>query len=97
MSGKPYTCVSDIWSLGVIFYILLCGYPPFASDKEDPQELFKIIRMGRYTMSGPEWSSVSEDAKDIIRYLLVVDPNKRCVRGCGVGWRCERMPSGGLP
>lgn len=46
LGGKPYTCASDVWSLGVIFYILLCGYPPFASERDDTKELFNLIKAG---------------------------------------------------
>jgi len=65
----------DVWSLGVIFYILLCGYPPFSDD--DQNALFKQIRSGRYAMDPAEWSIISDSAKDLVRRILIVDPEKR--------------------
>ena len=59
----------DMWSLGVIIYILLCGYPPF-HDSNQPR-LFKKIRAGQYRFDSPYWDNVSEQAKDLIRHLLV--------------------------
>lgn len=61
-----------MWSFGVILYILLCGYPPFR-DKEEKQ-LFLKIRAGVYDFHPKYWDKVSEDAKDLIRRLLVIDP-----------------------
>jgi len=69
--GKP----GDMWSLGVIVYILLCGYVPFSSDS--PAELFKRILKGQYEFSSPHWDMIGENAKDFIRKLLVVDPKTR--------------------
>lgn len=77
LSGKPYTSKVDIWSLGVIFYILMCGYPPFASERDDQRELFAMIKEGRYSFDPREWGSISEGAKDLIRNILVVDPARR--------------------
>ena len=65
----------DMWSLGVIIYILLCGYPPF-HDSNQPR-LFRKIRAGQYRFDSPYWDNVSEQAKDLIRHLLVVDPTQR--------------------
>jgi len=57
----------DLWSIGVILYILLCGYPPF----EDSDLTFS------YKFFSPEWDNISENAKDLIRKLLTIDPAKR--------------------
>ncbi|KAJ3016608.1 calcium calmodulin-dependent protein kinase type 1G [Thoreauomyces humboldtii] len=65
----------DIWSLGVITYILLCGYPPFYD--QNNIELFKLIMAGNYKFDKPWWTPVSETAKDFIRKSLVVDPKAR--------------------
>ncbi|XP_050068155.1 uncharacterized protein LOC126556730 [Anopheles maculipalpis] len=80
----------DLWSLGVIAYILLCGYPPFSGNCEQDcgwnrgencrtcQELlFESIQEGRFCFPDSEWQDVSEEAKDLIRGLLVKEAPKR--------------------
>lgn len=75
LEGTPYDTQSDMWSLGVIVYILLGGYPPFI--EQNQRELFRKIRKGQYQFHAEYWGQVSEDAKDLIRSLLVVNPAKR--------------------
>ena len=64
----------DIWSCGVILYILLCGYPPFDGDNEN--DIIKAITKKKYSFPEEEWKSVSDDAKDLIKHMLC-DPDKR--------------------
>ena len=64
-----------MWSVGVILYVLLCGYAPFADD--DQSVLFQKVRMGDYKFSEKHWGQVSDDAKELIRNLLVVNPSQR--------------------
>eukprot|EP00804_Cyclotella_cryptica_P028231 CCRYP_014593-RH/>CCRYP_014593-RH protein AED:0.45 eAED:0.45 QI:0/-1/0/1/-1/0/1/0/113 len=64
-----------MWSLGVIVYILLGGYPPFI--EQNQRELFRKIRKGQYEFHEEYWGSVSKDAKHLISSLLTVDPAKR--------------------
>ena len=68
LTGK-YTEKCDVWALGVILYIMLCGKPPFYSQNEE--ELKKKICSFNYTFNYPEFSKVSEDAKDIIKSIFV--------------------------
>ena len=70
-----YTQACDIWSLGVMMYLLLSGNPPFISDTE--VGLFKKIEKGFLTFEGKEWSKVSMHAKDLILRMIKVNPKKR--------------------
>ncbi|CAH8484912.1 unnamed protein product [Schistosoma turkestanicum] len=65
----------DCWAIGVIAYILLCGYPPFYD--ENDHELFRQIRMAEYEFDSPYWDNISDSAKDFITNLLQKDPKKR--------------------
>lgn len=76
LSGKPYSLACDMWSVGVVTFILLCGYPPFYHE-DDGAELFKIIKRGKYSFNHQDWSKVSSEAKRFISSLLVLDPAKR--------------------
>ena len=80
-SGTPYGHAVDMWSLGVVLYILLCGFPPFYGD--DDEQMFELIRAGSYSF--PEsidgykttWGTVSEGAKALVRGCLTVQPAQR--------------------
>jgi serine/threonine protein kinase len=75
LEGKSYDTQADMWSLGVIVYILLGGYPPFI--EQNQRELFRKIRKGQYEFHEEYWGQVSDDAKNLIRQLLTVNPTKR--------------------
>ncbi|KAK2949020.1 putative Calcium/calmodulin-dependent protein kinase type 1 [Blattamonas nauphoetae] len=75
LSGENYDQLVDCWSLGVLMYILLCGFPPFYDDNE--AILFDKIKTGKFRFPSPYWDGVSNAAKDLISHLLVVDPAKR--------------------
>ena len=75
LNGVPYGTKADMWSLGVIIYILLGGYPPFI--EQNQRELFRRIRKGQYEFHVEYWGSVSSEAKDLIASLLTVDPVRR--------------------
>ena len=65
----------DIWSVGVIAYILLCGYPPFFGDND--REIFKRVAAGKFQFPSPEWDHISTNAKNFVAALLRVDEAKR--------------------
>mmetsp|Transcript_17209 Transcript_17209/g.25496 ORF Transcript_17209/g.25496 Transcript_17209/m.25496 type:complete len:646 (+) Transcript_17209:101-2038(+) len=75
LKRQPYGMEVDMWSVGVICYILLGGYPPFHDDNQ--VRLFMKIKKGSFTFHPKYWDSVSSDAKDLIRKMLVVDPKMR--------------------
>jgi serine/threonine protein kinase len=75
LEGTPYDTRADMWSLGVIVYILLGGYPPFI--EQNQRELFRKIRKGQYEFHEEYWGQISQDAKVLISSLLTVNPNKR--------------------
>lgn len=75
LAQKPYGKAVDVWSIGVISYILLCGYPPFYD--ENDANLFAQILKGEFEFDSPYWDDISEEAKDFIRSLMCVDVEKR--------------------
>jgi len=58
----------DIWSAGVILYILLCGYPCF--NGETDEQIYKQVRKKKYSFPSPEWDAISDDAKNLIKKML---------------------------
>lgn len=75
LKNIPYDQAADMWSVGVILFVILSGHPPFADDVQSA--LFEKIRMGEYTMNSSEWTDISEDAKQLVRSLLQVNPQQR--------------------
>lgn len=73
--NQGYGLQADLWSVGVILYILLCGCPPFYDD--DNNELFLLIQKAEFDFPDKFWGDVSEEAKDLVTKLLAVDPEKR--------------------
>jgi len=65
----------DMWSIGVITYVLLCGFSPFSSKTQTG--LFQKITNVEYSFPNPEWAGITQTAKDFIRQLLVKNPKLR--------------------
>ncbi|XP_053990245.1 calcium-dependent protein kinase 5-like [Hylaeus volcanicus] len=65
----------DVWSAGVIFYILLCGYPPFYGKNNN--EILKKIKEAHISFDSRYWNTISEDAKNLLRGLLKYDSKRR--------------------
>lgn len=71
--GYSHQC--DIWSIGIIMFILLSRKTPFEADSED--ELYEKIKAGDIKFEGPEWENISESAKTLIKCMVKVDPAAR--------------------
>jgi calcium/calmodulin-dependent protein kinase I len=74
-ANQGYGLQADLWSIGVILYILLCGCPPFYDD--DNNELFLLIQTAEFDFPDKFWGDVSEEAKDLVTKLLAADPERR--------------------
>lgn len=75
MLNKNYDERCDVWSVGVILYILLSGKPPF--DGDDDHEITEQVKIGNYNMSGGIWEVLSTDAKRLIRGMLTYNYKNR--------------------
>jgi len=73
--SRNYTELCDLWSCGVIMYILLTGRPPFNGGSEE--EIMKKIREGNYDLKKYPWGVISDEAKDLVKGLLQVNTKKR--------------------
>lgn len=74
LSGS-YDEKCDIWSCGVIAYILLCGYPPFYGDNDNL--ILRAVKTGHFEFPSPDWDPISQHAKAFITKMLTFDPVKR--------------------
>ncbi|GAY68612.1 hypothetical protein CUMW_265480 [Citrus unshiu] len=72
---RRYGKEADIWSAGVILYILLCGVPPFWADTDEG--IFEEIRKGEIDFQIDPWPVISSSAKELVRRMLTQDPKKR--------------------
>jgi len=78
--NRKYTRAVDMWSLGVVLYICLCGFPPFSDElytPDNPYNLSQQIREAKYDFPSPYWDDIADPALYLIESMLEVNPNKR--------------------
>jgi len=75
LRGGTYDNTVDVWSIGVICYILLCGFPPFFGGND--QQIFEKIMKVDYDFPSPDWDTISDEAKEFISAILVHDFRNR--------------------
>lgn len=85
-SSKGYLSKQvDVWSLGIIMYVLLCGYPPFMVSENksgsENEKLFEKIKSGKFKFDEKYWKNISVSAKELVTRMLTVDPRKRATVG----------------
>ena len=67
LSGS-YDETCDIWSAGVLLYIILCGYPPFYGETDN--DILEAVKRQTFNFDGPEWMGVSKESKDLISQMI---------------------------
>ena len=72
---KEYDERCDVWSIGVLLYILLSGKPPF--DGDDDTEITNRVKKGKYDLHSGQWKSVSQEAKSLIQKMLTYNYKDR--------------------
>ncbi|CAH8437970.1 unnamed protein product [Heterobilharzia americana] len=77
LEESGYGIEVDMWALGIITYIMLCGFAPFRSPDKRQSKLFESIKRGRFVFLSPYWDNISSYAKDLISALLVISPKSR--------------------
>jgi len=90
--GESYSSEVDIWSIAVITYVMLAGYPPF--DGENDIEVFASILSIRYDFPSPEWNTLSASSKTFIQSILLENPKQRLTAsGCILHpWIMDNVP-----
>jgi serine/threonine protein kinase len=75
LKNQPYDQSCDMWSVGVVLYVTLCGYTPFM--EEQHEEMFRRVKLGDWNFDPEDWSQISDEAKDLIKGLICTNPDRR--------------------
>lgn len=76
VSGRLFGAPADVWSTGIVAYMMLSGIVPFDEAKSEA-ELFKLISLGAIWYDQPQWQSVSPAARDFVQRMLDISPDSR--------------------
>ena len=75
LKNQPYDQSCDMWSVGVILYVMLCGYTPFM--EEHQERMFDRIKQGDWKFDPADWGHISQEAKDLISSMLETNVDAR--------------------
>lgn len=70
-----YTERCDLWSIGVMLFIMLSGKPPFTGRTD--REILAKVKLGKYSMMDASWKKISSEAQDLVKRLMSMDPDDR--------------------
>ncbi|KAG7370871.1 protein kinase [Nitzschia inconspicua] len=75
LKNQPYDQSCDMWSAGVVLYVMLCGYTPFSDESQE--KMFERIKLGDWKFDPDDWSHISDEAKDLIKHLMDTNVDHR--------------------
>jgi len=75
LKNQPYDQSCDMWSVGVVIYVTLCGYTPFMEEQQE--DMFRRVKLGDWKFDSEDWSQISDEAKDLIKGLICTNPDRR--------------------
>jgi serine/threonine protein kinase len=75
LKNQPYDQSCDMWSVGVVLYVMLCGYTPFSDESQE--KMFERIKLGDWKFDVEDWAHISKEAKDLITHLMDTNVDHR--------------------
>ena len=83
LKNQPYDQSCDMWSVGVVLYVTLCGYTPFMEEQQE--DMFRRVKLGDWNFDPEDWSQISDEAKDLIKGLICTNPDRRLTASQALG------------